>query len=1215
MEDTLENNALRRRMPLQATTNISRVDMWSAPSPERDKQRISAREDVKGYRKTSSPHRSFHKPSADLLFPKSVTADSGAHPTESPAPHQDSNSAGDVVRVDPLTTAGAPLLQGDEAGLRAHVAELERSVAVAAQQLEEQTSRYEQERQRVRLLVRALESRSQGAAAKDLDAKSTLAVQEMEAVQQEAAVARQEAETLREKLKKAEDEANATRQNVQSLSEKLATAEVEAKNAEDEANATRQKAQSLSEKLATAEVEASEARLQGAAAQEEAATARQQAVIAQRTAAGGQEKVAAAQEAASRLRQQVAVAWGERDVAREAAQKSEELRQAAREAQEEADVAKKELSVVQQELMLAQREAIVARESLEVAQPCGREEEARVEEARVECAAMSERLTTARDEAAVFGQEAVAARDEAASARSQLSHMQGDHASLVAKLESGEVRKAELEALVTSLSTELQALHAQVTSATALISRESIASPTAQDASSSQRQLLTTVEQLSTEHAALKQRYLDEAHQRRHLYNELMEMRGNIRVFCRCRPLSSAEMHAGDDSAITFDPQRRSELSLRTGASAASKKEVLRRFHFDRIYPPESTQAEVFQDAAPVVTSVLDGYNTCILAYGQTGTGKTYTIWGSASGDSRGVNARTLEALFSRAEERQQEVEYSFHVSMLEVYNEQLRDLLPRDDKPCKLEVRQGNGEVQGLQEVGPLQGGMEEVRTLLSGERTSAKLWLVDLAGSERLSRTEASGQRLKEAQHINKSLSALGDCIAALSSKSAHIPYRNSKLTQLLQDSLGGDAKTLMFVQASPALPDAAETLCSLNFAARAKAVDTGPAKRHADGGSGQMKLDLSAAQKKVEELQAEKAQTSIVASALKQQLEDLSAAQKKVEELQAEKAQTSTEASALKQQLEEERRSREALEERVRELRNSPAWSTSGCTSVARYTGLAPPAVTGDPRGGRVAFEFGTSSMADISPTAATTVAKPPHSSMPVEDAAPPPNLIVPAAPPPNLVVAPAPPANPIVPVTPHPSLTAAASPFSKPKEAESATPLNSVMATAPSPIRKKRRALSTATPGKWGLPRILEDEAPGAGLGAIRGTPRRMSVAPSPGPLLPDDRPLTACAPEPEVPSGENTKRWALKRKLAEPPDAEKPHPGAGLAPHKRVKAEGGVPRSNAPATTGSTLSATAAMTTANRGAIRVPSKEKPSAMASGATRIGSGWNSNWNSKYK
>eukprot|EP00854_Cymbomonas_tetramitiformis_P000460 gene460-839_t len=794
--------------------------------------------------------------------------------------------------------------QGDEAGLRAHVAELERSVAVAAQQLEEQTSRYEQERQRVRLLVRALESRSQGAAAKDLDAKSTLAVQEMEAVQQEAAVARQEAETLREKLKKAEDEANATRQNVQSLSEKLATAEVEAKNAEDEANATRQKAQSLSEKLATAEVEASEARLQGAAAQEEAATARQQAVIAQRTAAGGQEKVAAAQEAASRLRQQVAVAWGERDVAREAAQKSEELRQAAREAQEEADVAKKELSVVQQ-------------------------------------------------------------------------------------------------------------------------------------------------------------------------------------------------MHAGDDSAITFDPQRRSELSLRTGASAASKKEVLRRFHFDRIYPPESTQAEVFQDAAPVVTSVLDGYNTCILAYGQTGTGKTYTIWGSASGDSRGVNARTLEALFSRAEERQQEVEYSFHVSMLEVYNEQLRDLLPRDDKPCKLEVRQGNGEVQGLQEVGPLQGGMEEVPRIsmvqeaysLKGERTSAKLWLVDLAGSERLSRTEASGQRLKEAQHINKSLSALGDCIAALSSKSAHIPYRNSKLTQLLQDSLGGDAKTLMFVQASPALPDAAETLCSLNFAARAKAVDTGPAKRHADGGSGQMKLDLSAAQKKVEELQAEKAQTSIVASALKQQLEDLSAAQKKVEELQAEKAQTSTEASALKQQLEEERRSREALEERVRELRNSPAWSTSGCTSVARYTGLAPPAVTGDPRGGRVAFEFGTSSMADISPTAATTVAKPPHSSMPVEDAAPPPNLIVPAAPPPNLVVAPAPPANPIVPVTPHPSLTAAASPFSKPKEAESATPLNSVMATAPSPIRKKRRALSTATPGK-------------------------------------------------------------LKRKLAEPPDAEKPHPGAGLAPHKR-----------------------------------------------------------------
>ncbi|KAL5804972.1 hypothetical protein ACOSQ3_031772 [Xanthoceras sorbifolium] len=119
----------------------------------------------------------------------------------------------------------------------------------------------------------------------------------------------------------------------------------------------------------------------------------------------------------------------------------------------------------------------------------------------------------------------------------------------------------------------------------------------------------------------------------------------------------------------------------------------------------------------------------------------------------------------------------------------------------------------------------------LLNGECTKSKLWLVDLAGSERVAKTEVQGERLKETQNINRSLSALGDVISALATKSPHIPFRNSKLTHLLQDSLGGDSKTLMFVQISPNENDLSETLCSLNFASRVRGIELGPAKKQFD------------------------------------------------------------------------------------------------------------------------------------------------------------------------------------------------------------------------------------------------------------------------------------------------------------------------------------------------------------------------------------------------
>ncbi|KAL6179294.1 hypothetical protein ACLB2K_050810 [Fragaria x ananassa] len=341
----------------------------------------------------------------------------------------------------------------------------------------------------------------------------------------------------------------------------------------------------------------------------------------------------------------------------------------------------------------------------------------------------------------------------------------------------------------------------------------------------------------------------------------LLYISGNIRVFCRCRPLRKEEALAGHATVVQFDAVKDGELGI---ISSGFNKKI---FKFDRVYTPEDDQVDVFADASPMITSVLDGYNVCIFAYGQTGTGKTFTMEGPVS--NRGVNYRTLEQLFITAEERKEIFTYNISVSVLEVYNEQIRDLLATSSTFKKLEMRQSSegthhmpglieAKVENIKEVWRiLQAGsnaratgsnnvnehssrshcilciMVRAKNMMTGDCTMSKLWLVDLAGSERLAKTEVQGERLKEAQNINRSLSALGDVISALAAKKSHIPYRNSKLTHLLQDSLGGDAKTLMFVQISPSEQDLNETLSSLNFAARVRGVELGPAKKQVDTG----------------------------------------------------------------------------------------------------------------------------------------------------------------------------------------------------------------------------------------------------------------------------------------------------------------------------------------------------------------------------------------------
>ncbi|EOX91895.1 Di-glucose binding protein with Kinesin motor domain isoform 3 [Theobroma cacao] len=372
--------------------------------------------------------------------------------------------------------------------------------------------------------------------------------------------------------------------------------------------------------------------------------------------------------------------------------------------------------------------------------------------------------------------------------------------------------------------------------------------------------MVTGIQALVAQSEDLKLKYSEEQAKRKELYNQIQETKGNIRVFCRCRPLSKEEISAGCALVVDFDAAKDGDLGILTGGS--TKKT----FKFDQVYTPKDNQVDVFADASPLVTSVLDGYNVCIFAYGQTGTGKTFTMEGTDQ--NRGVNYRTLEQLFQIAKERSETFMYNISVSVLEVYNEQIRDLLSTSPTSKRLEIKQSaegfhhvpgiiEAKVDNIKEVwNVLQIGsnsravgstnvnehssrshcilhiMVKSKNLMTGDCTKSKLWLVDLAGSERLAKTDAQGERLKEAQNINKSLSALGDVIYALATKSSHIPYsRNSKLTHLLQDSLGGDSKTLMFVQISPSERDLSETLSSLNFATRVRGIELGPAKRQVD------------------------------------------------------------------------------------------------------------------------------------------------------------------------------------------------------------------------------------------------------------------------------------------------------------------------------------------------------------------------------------------------
>ncbi|KAL4087844.1 hypothetical protein PRIC1_012275 [Phytophthora ramorum] len=351
--------------------------------------------------------------------------------------------------------------------------------------------------------------------------------------------------------------------------------------------------------------------------------------------------------------------------------------------------------------------------------------------------------------------------------------------------------------------------------------------------------------------ATLETSYREEQALRKKYYNQIEDMKGKIRVYARCRPMSGSENERGCAPCVKFLDEFSLEVS---GGSRAAKT-----FAYDQVFSPASTQVQVFEDTKNLLQSAVDGYNVCIFAYGQTGSGKTFTMTGVER--DPGLSPRTIHHLFALADEVKANFAVSFQATMLELYNDTLIDLFHLMEgggaHDTKLEIKKNDKGMVVVQnatfkkctspeqtlrlfeaankkrQVGATKMNAESSRShsifsLLvesynktTKATTIGKLSLVDLAGSERAGKTGATADRLKEAQAINKSLSALGDVISALSTNEKFIPYRNNKLTQLMQDSLGGNAKTLMFVNISPADYNQEETVTSLTYASRVKLI----------------------------------------------------------------------------------------------------------------------------------------------------------------------------------------------------------------------------------------------------------------------------------------------------------------------------------------------------------------------------------------------------------
>ncbi|ETP30448.1 hypothetical protein F442_20583 [Phytophthora nicotianae P10297] len=311
---------------------------------------------------------------------------------------------------------------------------------------------------------------------------------------------------------------------------------------------------------------------------------------------------------------------------------------------------------------------------------------------------------------------------------------------------------------------------------------------------------------------------------------------------------------------------------------------------FDGVYSAQSTQEEVFEAVGrPFVADLLVGYNCTIIAYRQTGSGKTYTVVGGQTPETRGLIPRAMETIFEEMV-RIDPTEYdvALTASFVEVYQEKLRDLLlPHSSRSLRLrEDKEHDVRVEGASEItiSSVAGGMAVLsrgnaqrstgstfmnadssrshsvliltltkKHIATGTKVRGKLFVVDLAGSEKVQKTAATGVRMEEAKHINRSLSALGNVINALTDERVkHIPYRDSKLTRLLQTSLGGNAKTHLLLTCSASIQHLDETLSTLRFGSRAKNIQNNPhVNKENAGAAAEYSELLTTLQRKIENL----------------------------------------------------------------------------------------------------------------------------------------------------------------------------------------------------------------------------------------------------------------------------------------------------------------------------------------------------------------------------
>uniref|UniRef100_A0A8C1RC21 Kinesin-like protein n=1 Tax=Cyprinus carpio TaxID=7962 RepID=A0A8C1RC21_CYPCA len=337
-----------------------------------------------------------------------------------------------------------------------------------------------------------------------------------------------------------------------------------------------------------------------------------------------------------------------------------------------------------------------------------------------------------------------------------------------------------------------------------------------------------------------------------------------FQVALRIRPLSDAELEEGatiiahkvdDQMVVLMDPMEDPDDILRAHRSREKT------YMFDVAFDYSATQDEVYRSTTKgLIEGLISGYNATVFAYGPTGCGKTYTMLGTDR--EPGIYVRTLNDLFKAIEETSDDMQYSVSMSYLEIYNEMIRDLLNPSSGFLDLrEDSKGEIQVTGITEVSTInarevmellmKGNKQRTQEPTAANQTSsrshavlqvgvrqqsrcrdilqevrfARLFMIDLAGSERASQTQNRGQRLKEGAHINRSLLALGNCINALSEKNGnkYVNYRDSKLTRLLKDSLGGNSRTVMIAHISPASLAFEDSRNTLTYADRAKSIRT--------------------------------------------------------------------------------------------------------------------------------------------------------------------------------------------------------------------------------------------------------------------------------------------------------------------------------------------------------------------------------------------------------